>query len=459
MRPGAGGVPTGAVASQTGTASAGAAYLRPRGSHRPDWLLLALGLMVVTYVWRFQQLFPWLGQVRITMLCGLLAFGLWLADRDRHRAIAHLRSPLLRVLLGIFGLVVVSTPFSVYVHESFDFLVKDYALTFIFMVMVASSIRSLHDVEWLILTFMVGAMTYTSVSLIEGAGKERLAGAGYYDANDFALLLVCAVPFAVYFLRGQVSRRRRLAATLGLILFVVALMRTVSRGGFLGFIAVGFYILFHFRALSRFSRWGAVVGGAAILAIGASDAYWERISTILNPEQDYNLSESNPSGRMEIWKRGLGYMLSSPVGVGPFAFPHAEGRSEISLHREELGIGFKWSAAHNSFVQIGAELGVVGLVLFVAAFWICVRQLRRLASSHDPPAAGLENSTAAMAQALIAALIGFIVAGSFVSFAYSALIYFLFGITLGLLKLHPETSSTRAAARPFRASARAPLPR
>jgi O-antigen ligase len=60
-------------------------------------------------------------------------------------------------------------------------------------------------------------------------------------------------------------------------------------------------------------------------------------------------------------------MLRYPVfGVGPHNFQTAEGRLSPFVDRQQLGIGVRWNAPHNSFIQVGAKVGIPGLVLFAA---------------------------------------------------------------------------------------------
>ena len=55
----------------------------------------------------------------------------------------------------------------------------------------------------------------------------------------------------------------------------------------------------------------------------------------------------------------------------------AEGKLSPFAARQQLGIGVRWSAAHNSFIQVGAELGIPGLVLFLGIIASAFGALRR----------------------------------------------------------------------------------
>jgi O-antigen ligase len=238
-------------------------------------------------------------------------------------------------------------------------------------------------------------------------------------------LVVCSLPFAIYFLRSGAAAAHRVLAVAAAGIFVVAIVRSGSRGGFLGLIGVILTVLVGFRALPVRTRLGSVAATGVILALVAGPTFWNMMGTILRPEEDYNTSHE--SGRLEIWKRGFTYMTRHPVlGVGANAFPVAEGTISEEAARQSVGIGFKWSTAHNSFVQIGAEIGVPGLVAFVVLLWHLFAIAWR--AGRAPP-----SPNSALGQALLATLVGYLIAGSFLSQAYSAFLYSTAGLATGLV--------------------------
>jgi len=407
---------------------------------KADLLLWVLGIVVSMYVWRFQGLFRVFAVTKVTLLSMCAALLVFANDRHPMRSLKGIDSPMARAALGILVLILVSTPFSVYRRASFEFLTTDFLLNLAMMVLVAASIRGPRDVDWHIRAFMFGCAVYTIISM-RVSKSDRLAGKGYYDANDLGALLVCAVPLTVYLLRITPNKLWRLLGTLLLGLILYAIIKTSSRGAFLGLIAVGLFVLVAYRTIPVRVRVGVSLAGILLFAAAGSQEFWERMGTILKPEDDYNFSGKSVSGRGEVWKRGIGYMLSNPVGVGPFAFPWAEGRSDIAVERQSQGMGFKWSAAHNSFVQIGAELGVLGLALMLFAIKSGITGLNRMSQR-----ARSLGEIAGSAQAVQGALIGFCAAGFFVSFAYSSLLYWIFGVAIGILKLEPKPPPVPAEA-------------
>ena len=99
----------------------------------------------------------------------------------------------------------------------------------------------------------------------------------------------------------------------------------------------------------------------------------------------------------------------------------------------------RWNAAHNSLVQVGAELGLPGLLFFVAMVATALaalagskRQRRRHPAFRGRP---LE-----LRQALMASLIGFAVGAFFLSLAYHEMLYTLLAFAVGMGKVSDAAS-------------------
>jgi O-antigen ligase len=414
----------------------------------PDRLMRAVGLIVFTYIWRVQDAFPILGKIGVPVLAVAAALLFFISTRHPSRRMRLLRQPTSTLLIALLVIMVIGLPFSMWRGHSATFVLKGFLPNLFFFVLVAASVRTIRDVEWYALVNLYGALVYaTVVSLFFSVGGDgRLGGLVYYDANDFGLVMVCTIPFAVYFLSKGHRSSRRVAALIALAMFMIAMVKSGSRGGFIGLVAVMLYVLLRYRAIpSRVRLLVGVLGAALFLGL-ASDTYWTSMGTILHPQNDYNYTDK--LGRVEVWKRGLGYMRSYPVmGVGVGAYPVAEGTSELAQELAASGRGFKWSVAHNSFLETGAELGVPGLLVFVAILGVTGLSLARL-SPRGRWAPWISRREMALAQMLIGALVGFAVAGFFVSAEYFAYLYFLLGLSVGLTKLIRLRAAAFPRARP-----------
>lgn len=414
-------------------AMAGAPVAPVTQRFRWDALQAALVLVLLLEVWRVQLLVRGTPLFGLPVLATAAAAVLFALDRDPRRRLGRLDQPIVRWALGIVVLVALSIPGGLNPGRSLTFLLKDYARSVILMLLIAASIRGLADVRRLAWVQIAG-LTLCALAILSNAevGSEgRLSTEHtYYDPNDLATLIVCTLPLVLYLWRRPTRLLGRLALAAVTVFLMATLGETGSRGGFLGFVVVAGYLLLRFSGISRAKRVGAVAVLVVMLVGLASDRYFERIETILHPSADYNWSGKSETGRMEIWKRGVEYMLSHPaLGVGAANFERAEGTlSPEARERQRYGRSFRWSTAHNSFIQIGAELGVMGLVLLVALFADGFRVLGRVRRWRA-------GEATVLAQVLTACLLGFVVTAIFLSQAYSAYLYALLGMALGLSRV------------------------
>ena len=413
----------------------------PAGEVRPpgwDLLLVCVALHIANYVGRVPQLFPVLSYLKPALLAMVLAIGLYLLHQSGQRRVALLRSPTMTRLLGLLVWSALSVPGALYQGLAFRSW-TDFATIVVMCLVVAGSVRSVRDVERLVLVYFGVTVLYAGVVLarfpLGGDGPEswRLGDLYYYDSNDLATLIVSAMPFGLYFVLAQRRAWVRVLAALGLVVLAVALLRSGSRGGFLAFVAFATFVLLAFTTIPARSR---LVGLGVVLVVvftTASDRYWAQMQTILNPDRDYNVTSDE--GRLRLWERGLGYMTDYPaLGVGVGNFRVAEGTIAPKARLREHGVGVRWQAPHNSFIQVGAELGIPGLLLFMAmlaSVFMSLRRVARRALAADPPARDVSR----LAQSLMAALVGFVVGAFFLSLAYSNMLYTLAAFAVGLRKV------------------------
>lgn len=424
----------------------------PRRVRRPAGNLalhLALGSLILSFVWRIQDLFPIVASLRFPLLATVLGFGWFFANGGVRRLQPLWRQPVVAASVLLLALMFLGVPGSLFQGLSLNFITKDFIRTLALMLAVAAAVRAVRDVERLLVIHLAGAAAFAWLTLTRftvGA-NGRLDELGYYDANDLGMLMVMVLPMAIYLLRpkARTSPMLKLFALVCVALFALTITKTGSRGAFLALLAVSAYLLFRFKAIKPGIRFAAVAGAFVVLLGAGGSGYIALMKTLLNPTADYNWSGGDDTGRMEIWKRGMTYMMDNPItGVGARCFSVAEGTLSPQAALQEYGVGFKWSEAHNAFVQIGAELGVFGLLLFLgqlAAAFIALREVQRRSPGNSPEA----RTRRALAQSLTASLLGYIVAAFFLSQAYAAVLYVVLGMVVALWKLTPGTTRTNAS--------------
>jgi O-antigen ligase len=400
-----------------------------------DLLLVCVAVYLATSVGRLHQLFPVLLPLKPVLVSATLSMALYILQQTGPRRVRWVRAPTTTYVLLLLLWMALSVPGALHQGLAFSMLVGNFVKTVALYVLVVGSVRGFRDVQRLALVYFSAAVVFAMVVVARfqvGGSGWRLGNLYYYDANDFATFAVSALPLGFYLALCRDKLHRRLIGALGLVPLVVAFIRSGSRGGFVALLAVMAFVLFRYTAIR--ARWrvlGAAVIVTALLTI-ASDKYWTQMTTILHPDKDYNRTAEN--GREKIWSRGIGYMLGHPLlGVGADNFSVAEGTISPRASLQQYGIGIRWNAAHNSFVQIGAELGIPGLLLLLAAIGSALtllRGARRLLVGSPERQRGPPQ----MAQALTASLIGLVVGGFFLSLAYSEMLYTLIALAVALAK-------------------------
>jgi O-antigen ligase len=395
-----------------------------------DPLLVCVAGYILTAVGRVHQLFGVPEAIHLAAIAAWLAIVLYLVDRREERQSSAVPLSTIRIVGLLIFWMCLSVPVALHAGNSADLVFNNFLKTAIMSFVVAAAVRSVRDVERLAMVYLVGAVVYSGVVIARfdlGTGDAwRLGHLYYYDANDFATLTVTAMPLGLHFLLARRGFARLFAAA-GLVLLTLGFVRSGSRGGFIALAAVAIFIVFRFSTVPLRWRLFATALVAVVLVSTASEQYWTQMSTIMS-DADYNQTEEN--GRLQIWSRGIGYMVDNPVlGLGPGNFQIAEGTLSAIAARQQFGIGVRWNAPHNSYLQIGAELGFPGLVLYLAVIAGALRALRR---SGD------------LAPALMASLLGFAVGSFFLSLAYSEMLYTLVALAVGLQKVTSPAADAAA---------------
>lgn len=142
------------------------------------------------------------------------------------------------------------------------------------------------------------------------------------------------------------------------------------------------------------SRVGLMLGGFVLIALTQLVAFSpnEAEQGILQRFQKTSVSDSNVGVRVLYWGVGWEMFRSHPLtGVGANNYEVAFGTARkrfAAAHADSMLLGMNEELltqyAHNEYVQVLAELGLVGILLFsafcmfmVRTFWIAVRHSRR----------------------------------------------------------------------------------
>jgi O-antigen ligase len=409
--------------------------------------LLPLGMVAfLLYVWisigRPQEIVPVLLGLRLGFVAGGLALLAWLRAPGRFADKIHLDVPIVRDVMILLGVAMITVPVGVWpLHSLVSFF--HFLKTVLLFFLVVYWCQTVQDVRRLLWAYCIASVGVVIPGvLLRQVEQERYSLESLsYDPNDIALLQVMALPLIAY-LYSTSGRRARFVLGGMALLCLYGVVLTQSRGGFLALVVAGGLIVSR-SSMSRSAKLSIVAVGVVVFGVLAGTAWKDRIRTMWNPQTEY---DQTAGGRTEIWKASLVLLATRPWGVGLDNFVTAEGLSH--------GGAGKWNASHNSFLQVGVELGIVGLAIFIRLLVRTMKTLRQIKLSIKPPSGIVvvrkifsRRSLVApqeiderehvfqLAEAVEAALWGFIVGGFFLSQAYSAMFYIMLALGLVLARL------------------------
>ena len=350
-----------------------------------------------------------------------------------------------KLILAMALMACLSVPFGISMGASGRFILEDYSKVLIFAFLVIAGIRGVRDLYTFIWAFVasIGFLSYLSLfvfrmSKATADGFTRIQNGYSYDANDIGTVAVVGIPLTLLVL-GQARGKKKMIAAAILLGIGGTVAKTGSRGAFLGLMAVGLALLVMLTNVPLGKRLVFMAAVGVGLAFFAPPGYWTQMKTLTSPKEDYNWS--SPTGRREVFKRGIGYMMRNPfTGIGIENFAKAEGTISdraIAQSRDPNLAGIKWSAAHNSFLQTAAEMGLPGFVIFASIVILGIigpiRLRRRRIPAEWVQGDDEQRFLYFTSVYLPVCFIGFLVSGFFVSFAYMDLIYVLTAFHIGLI--------------------------
>ena len=451
----------------------------PRARRKLDPLRLSLLALLLLTVSRIHSHFPFIAALRPGMVLAAFALLYAVLKPNLVSGTAWFRTWPARVVAALGVLACLSAVFGISFGAAARYILEDYSKELLFVFLLMATIRGVRDLSLYVWAYVLSAGVLVWLALfVFGVSRQGATGgilrsdfAYTYDANDLGLVLLVALGLTLLTL--ETSRLKGKLVSGAILLGIGAcIARTGSRGAFLGLLAVGAVLLLSRGRVSIVKRLCFLAATVVSLVLGTPSGYWRQMSTVTRPREDYNWN--SPLGRRQLALRGLGYMKAYPFfGIGIGNFPRAEGTiSPLMQHWEPGNAGIRWSAPHNSYLQVGSELGVPGLIVWSSLVFGGVLSMRRVRRSlpttwarGDPEQRFLYLSTIY----LPVCLVGFGVSAMFISFAYSDPIYvlaaFMTGVYVSVWRKLAELEGSQGLSTPRRAMERPsfsslrPLPR
>jgi putative inorganic carbon (HCO3(-)) transporter len=383
------------------------------------------------------------GAFAFTKVAGLLLAISWLAvlaTRNDAKADVLRQHPMVSAALILFlawaGLSYTWAELPGSAAEAWSRLV----LNGILFLIVYTAVRTSRDAILVLAAFVLGATAAALYGILSGVDVGpygevgRLAGESQ-NANELASTLVASLALAVGL--AFVARKSpvlRFVALMAASLSMAGILLTVSRSGMVALAVTAL------AAIVFAGRWRAGVALISTLVVISAVGYFaflappearERVTTV-----------EGGTGREDIWTVAWRMVEANPVrGVGAGNFQTSSIHYLLApgtLTRSDFIISTQ-KVAHNVYLGTAAELGAVGLTLFVSLILLLlgcsIQAIRQFERNGD-------QRMEILARAHLVALVGLLVSLFFASDEYKKQLWLLLALCPALLAL------ARAGARP-----------
>lgn len=358
-----------------------------------------------------------LAGVQFNKLVALATIGVLMFSKERKDFYLDATAVLLLALLAfatsswLFGLLPTDRTMDQYLK-----LVKELVLAGTIMCFMTSRLRIHYILVTLSLALGFFAVTEAGMFLVTGGGHKVLGIASIGDNNSLATALLMVAPMMMYLARYSEHRLVRLGFQGGVVACIVTVVATSSRGGFVGLLVLGLFVIMNSR--KKLLPLLAVALAGVLVFIMAPDSWFERLNTINEASQDGSFM-----GRVVVWKMSILIAMDRPfVGAGPHAVQYLP---VWNMYKPLLPlVNFVTTpppsptpfAAHSIWFEMLGDFGLPGLATFVGILLVglasCMR-IRRMARQN------VEMLWAAdLARMMQVTLIIYAVTGSALSMGY-----------------------------------------
>ncbi|MCW2924867.1 MAG: O-antigen ligase family protein [Thermoleophilia bacterium] len=266
-------------------------------------------------------------------------------------------------------------------------------------------------------TVLVAGVLSTLYGMLSGAEEFGRSIGTFTDPNEYASAMVASIGLGFGAMGAARTRLGTAACAAGMALCSYGVLTSQSRGGLLALVVVAGVVVLSSRGRERVRMMGASFVLLATLSLVL-------VATPTGQASLSRITTGDSSGRADLWRiAGLMFKAEPVHGVGLGNFPaestrYVDGKTQ---HTELFQNGAP-RTTHNSYLEIAAELGVLGLITFGTfaggAVLLAMRGLRRARRLGD-------EVTIHLGRGVVAATLGMLATCIFLSNHYGELLWTL----------------------------------
>lgn len=242
--------------------------------------------------------------------------------------------------------------------------------------LLMSSERGLRRYIWGMIVAGMFVVFFGIWAKFSGLNSARVAGeyfmggrAGaygmYHNQNDYSFIIIQILPFIYLYGRNSEKFAPRMFLYVSVATCVAGILLCLSRGGMLALLLEGFLLLV---MTTRRRTQLLLLPVFVVIAIGGIGYQWKMRAQ--NDGQHYTYEDSEGT-RRELWHTARLVIQHNPIlGVGSGRFAEYA-RDYYDLSHDDLG-----KNAHNTYLDIAATSGLLGLGAFLMMLRSVIAELR-----------------------------------------------------------------------------------
>lgn len=237
---------------------------------------------------------------------------------------------------------------------------KDFCRTLPIIIILSISISSFLGIIGYVFNLSLFAENVEIDSFKRGIG-------GAIDPNNSSLMIIFSLPLLVnWFFISRIRLVKSLSIAL-IVVNVIALMLTFSRGGALILVVMLFLIFFEHLRKFRPKHLGFTIFfviAITVAAIFLPTGYWGHIKNVNEPVKDRAIGR-----RSSYLYVGWDIFKENPImGSGPGSFRNIYASSNYALAYDRKGRANR-RYAHNTYLEVLVGTGILGLIVFIILLW------------------------------------------------------------------------------------------
>ena len=380
--------------------------------------------------WGFATDFPFV------LIMAIATMSAMLFSKDKFRIPLKAETILLILFVLWMGITTLGALEPASASDQYWKVVKIQIITFLTLMLMTDKHR-INLLVWVIALsigffgFKGGIFTVTS-----GGGYHVLGPPGTFIGgnNELGLAMIMTIPFMRYLQLQYSNKWLKLGLTILIILNILAVFGTQSRGALLGLAVMGVFLIL--KSKKRFSFLIILALAVPLVLTFMPQSWWGRMEGIKDYQQD-----QSALGRINAWKFAVNLANDRPIMGGGFDVFNKRWFRIYAPEPEKV------HDAHSIYFEVLAEHGYPGLLLFVGlllATWMSGSRIIR-ACKENTELRWAEN----LARMLQVSIVGFLSSGAFLGLAYFDYIYHIVAIMIMLKVLVFEAEKQRSSAAPI----------